>query len=156
MQIQLKKKYLYSAILIIFFIGWFSWLFIESSQTHKMEARVKGLLGTALQKAATDTPRVKVMNNGKEFYGPDLNNSHFMSSVYSRLNLVMFEGLQSQTSPFSKMESLKMDTDYISQLHAEATVKFVVFAGLTKTITVSETIQAPRYKEITGLAEMDR
>lgn len=151
-----KKRYLiFVFIFLVVLVMWFSWMTIESLRTTKMEDRVKGLLNTGLQIAAIETPRVKVENNGG-FYGPDLNNSHAISEVYSKVYSAILEGLQDSTTPFCKVESFRMDTDYISELHAYANVKFEVLPGLTKTIAVTTSIKAPQYKEMTGLDEIVR
>jgi hypothetical protein len=152
---QPKRTSIFYGILIaLLFILWFSWMSIDSSRTTKMEDRVKGLLISGLQNAAWDTPRVKVENDGG-FYGPDLNDSHSLAKVYPTVYEILLEGLQDSSSPYCKVESVRMDTDYISELHAYATVKFEEFPWVTKTIAVTASIKAPKYKEMTGLDEIN-
>jgi hypothetical protein len=149
-----KKIYLIIVLIILLFFSWFSWMSFITSNTNKMEDRVKGLLITGLQIAEIDTPRVKVDNYGG-FYGPDLNNPNaFAKEVYPKVYSAILQGLQDERFPFCKVENIRMDTDYISELRAYATVKFEEFPGITKTISVSESIKAPKYKEMTGLDEI--
>ncbi|TJY40906.1 hypothetical protein E5161_14405 [Cohnella pontilimi] len=153
MEIRFKKSFVLAGVIILLFVLWFSWMSISSHKTAKMEDKMQSLLASGLQIAAMDSPRVKVNNDGG-FYGPDLNNSHAIQNVYPRVYASILEGLQDSASPFCKVENLRMETDYISKLTAYSTVRFVVFLGVTKTISVTASIKAPRYKEITGLAEV--
>jgi hypothetical protein len=154
MRIRFTKKIsIICELLFLLIVMWFSWMSFESNRTAKIEDRIKSLLNAGLQIAAMDTPRVKVTNDGG-YYGPDLNNSSFIKDVYPRVYTAILEGLQDSTTPYSKVENIRMDTDYVSELHAYANVSFEVFPGLTKTISVTASIKAPKFKDLTGLDEI--
>jgi hypothetical protein len=148
-----KQTYILCGLIFILIMMCISWMSIVSSRTNKIEVRVKNMLEAGLQIAARDAPRVKVDNDGG-FYGPDLNSSSSFSAVYPSIYTAVLENLQDEHVPYCKVLSIRMDTDYISELRAYAIVQFEEFPGVSKTISISSTIKAPRYKQMTGLDEI--
>jgi hypothetical protein len=131
---------------IVAFSVWFGWNEAEASKTDLVQRKVKMFLRDGLEGMAANAPRTLVNNS---YYAPDVNNEHETSYVvYTRL---LYDLNIDRSSPMVKVTSVLLYSDFVSTIEATAEVEFEYLPGITKKITVTESIPVPHYKRATGM-----
>jgi hypothetical protein len=135
-----------AAVLVV----WFLVASRDAARTSFMDAKVKTALEIGMQDVALNGSRVRVTSvNGAKagYYVPDINSHRELWFVVYKDALGL---LNLESTPLFKMTDINMDSDLDRVIDAHATVQFEVLPGITKTIVVSASIQAPHYKNPTG------
>jgi hypothetical protein len=131
---------------IVPFSIWFGWNEAEVSKTDMVQTKVKMFLRDGLEGMVANGPRTLVSNS---YYAPDVNNQHETSYVvYTRL---VYDLNIDRSSPMVKVTSVLLYSDFATEIDATAEVEFEYLPGITKKITVTESIPVPHYKHATGM-----
>jgi hypothetical protein len=144
-----RNVVLLTSLLVIVFLGWFSWMTYSQSRTQWIESKVRQAMATSIESLAPQWPRIEYHDSvsGDPYYAPDIYDQAQVFGLYRH----MLEQLnQDESVPplkvfrvsISKAIGTAEDTVII-----QAYMEFPLIGGIEKEIVVqSDGVKVPHYK----------